>query len=65
MKTKAESQQPLVCPDCGHSNHFLEVMAEEVHVVNRYRNYIRLLQAHTDHYLCPECGKAIYENQGN
>ena len=34
-------------------------MAEEAHVVNGRLNYIHLLAATVDHYVCCECGEAI------
>ena len=54
-----QSQDRLVCPDCGNTNRFIEVMAEEAHVVNGHRDYIRLLAAVVDHYVCCECGETI------
>lgn len=68
MKTaspKLQSQNLLVCPKCGNTNRFIEVMAEEAHVVNGRRDYIRLLAAVTDHFICCECDETIEpeENQ--
>jgi len=40
-------------------NRFIEVMAEEAHVVNGRLDYVRLLAAVTDHYVCCECGEPI------
>lgn len=49
----------LTCPQCGNMNRFIEVMAEEAHVVNGRLDYVRLLAAVTDHYVCCECGEPI------
>lgn len=63
MKTcslsKRSNQYLLRCPECGNTSWFLEVMAEEVHVVDGNLRYIRLLHAVVDHYICPECDEAI------
>ena len=64
MTMKTASQEPktknsLVCPHCGNTRRFIEVMAEEAHVVNGQRVYIRLLAAVADHYVCCECGETI------
>lgn len=58
MEKKA-SNGDLVCPCCKNKDRFIEVMAKEVHLVNSQRNYIRLLEAVTDYYICPECGERI------
>jgi len=70
MKTKSPKVQTgnnLVCPNCGTTDRFIEVMAEEAHIVNGRRDYIRLLVGIVDHYVCPDCGETIEldENQGN
>ena len=49
----------LTCPDCGNTNRFVEVMAEEAHLVNGSLDYIHLLEAVVDHYVCCECGETI------
>lgn len=59
QSSRTQWHKDLVCPSCGNKNRFIEVMAEEVHLVNGRRNYIRLLEAVTDHYVCCECGETI------
>jgi predicted RNA-binding Zn-ribbon protein involved in translation (DUF1610 family) len=61
MRTHSSNriENDLVCQDCGNRSRFIEVMAEEVHLVDAKRNYIRLLEGVVDHYLCPECGASI------
>jgi len=64
MKTYAVSersrvQQRLVCRHCGNASRFFEVMAEEVHLVDGDRNYIRLFEAFVDRYVCCECSATI------
>jgi len=55
--TKRRNLTPqLVCPDCGNMRRFIEVMAEEAHLVDGNFNYIHLVQAIVDHYVCCECG---------
>jgi hypothetical protein len=58
MKSKS-SNWNLVCPCCDNKDRFVEVMAKEVHLVNGQRDYIRLLEAVTDYYICTECGERI------
>jgi hypothetical protein len=48
-----------MCPYCGNTDRFIEVMAEEAHIVNGRRDYVRLLAAVVDHYVCCECGETI------
>jgi len=64
MRKNAKSpvtQKPwnLVCPACGNTGYFIEVMEEEAHVVNGKRDYIRLLVGIVDHYVCGECAETI------
>lgn len=64
MKTKSSELRPennwnLECPRCGNTDRFIEVMAEEAHIVNGRRNYIRLLVGVVDHYVCPDCCETI------
>jgi RNase P subunit RPR2 len=54
-----EPQTLLTCPFCGNTNRFVEVMAEEAHLVNGRRDYIRLVAAVTDHFMCCECGETF------
>jgi hypothetical protein len=49
----------LTCPHCGNTSRFIEVMDTEVHVVNGNLDYIRLLAAVVDHYICCECDETI------
>ena len=49
----------LVCPQCGYDKRFIEVMAEEAHLVDGDCNYIKLLEGIVDQYLCLECGTAF------
>jgi hypothetical protein len=64
MKTLASAKrkpttQRLTCSDCGNTQRFIEVMAEEAHLVDGNLNYIHLLEASVDHYVCCECGKSL------
>ena len=58
IKNKSVPAQ-LLCPDCGNSHRFIEVMAEEAHVVDGNLTYLHLLEAWVDHYVCCECGKTL------
>jgi hypothetical protein len=49
----------LRCPECGNGDYFIEVMDHEAHIVDGNLNYIRLLDAQTDHYICTECQATI------
>lgn len=52
----ADSNHRLVCANCGNHDRFIEVMAEEAHIVNGNFDYIELLEGIVDHYICWECG---------
>ncbi len=58
-----KSQTLLTCPQCGNTRRFIEVMAEEAHVVNGSLIYIHLLAAVVDHYVCCECAETIETNE--
>jgi hypothetical protein len=49
----------LICPACGNADRFIEVMAEEAHIVDGNLRYLHLLEAWVDHYVCPDCGKTL------
>ena len=63
--TEVSSPPPiLVCPNCGNSDRFIEIMAEEAHIVDGHLNYISLLESVTDHYICSECSESIEPPEG-
>jgi hypothetical protein len=43
---------------------FIGVMAEEAHIVNGRRDYIRLLVGVVDHHVCCECARTIELEDG-
>jgi transposase len=49
----------LTCPACGNSDRFIEVMAEEAHLVDGSLKYIRLIEGIVDRYTCWQCGVSI------
>ena len=49
----------LICTMCGNKERFIEVMAEETHLVNGRKDYIRLLEGIADHYRCWCCGALV------
>jgi Fe2+ or Zn2+ uptake regulation protein len=49
----------LYCSGCGNTDRFVEVMSYELHLVDGMRNYIHLLEAEADHYICFKCGREI------
>lgn len=55
----AKADDGLLCSVCGNKERFIEVMAEESHLVNGRKDYIRLLGGIADHYLCWNCGATI------
>ncbi len=57
--SSAKADDGLVCCACGNKERFIEVMAEEAHLVNGCKDYIRLLSGIADHYLCWDCGAPI------
>lgn len=59
-RRKVIKQKPkLRCPDCGNSEYFIEIMDFESHLVTGQLNYVRLVDAVTDYYLCNECGRRV------
>jgi hypothetical protein len=49
----------LKCDACGNSDRFIEIMKSESHLVDGRLNYLHLLEAQTDRYLCAECGQEV------
>jgi hypothetical protein len=60
-RSAIKKHEGLICADCGNNERFIEVMAEEAHLVNHRKDYIRLLVGIADHYLCWKCGAEIHE----
>ncbi len=58
-KTSDSSSNKLVCPACGGHERFIEVLESEAHIVNGNRDYIRLIEAVTDHFICFSCGESF------
>lgn len=60
VKTTIDRHQQLrlVRSECSNTSRFVEVMAEETHLVDGQLNYIRL-DAAADHYVCCECGASF------
>jgi len=54
----------LKCTRCGNSDRFIEVMAFESHLVDGDLNYVRLVDAQTDRYLCVDCGEQVQARVG-
>jgi len=54
-----QTENRLICPRCRNTDRFIEVMAEEAHVINGRRDYIRLFVGIVDHYACGDCGETI------
>ncbi len=54
-----DSPNRLLCRACGNSDRFIEVMAEEAHLVDGDMNYIELLASEVDHYVCRNCGAEV------
>jgi DNA-directed RNA polymerase subunit RPC12/RpoP len=61
-KTSTTSSDKLVCPACGSRERFIEVMESEAHLVDGNRNYIRLIEGVTDHYICCACDESFESN---
>ena len=59
MPVSSPSSHRLICPECGHNRRFIEVMAEEAHLVDGNFNYIRLIEGIVDHYVCGECAASF------
>jgi hypothetical protein len=49
----------LICLRCGNDKRFIEVMAEEAHLVNGRGDYIKLIEGIVDRHLCWVCGARI------
>lgn len=58
---KARRSTYLRCTDCGNEARFVEIMEFESHLVDGRLNYIRLLDAGTDYYLCARCHQRVEE----
>jgi hypothetical protein len=58
----ANTNDGLFCSVCGNKERFIEVMAEETHLVNGRKDYIRLLDGIADHYRCWRCGATVKES---
>ena len=56
---RTSDQHYLNCEACGNSERFFEIMAHESHVVDGELNYVHLLDAQVDRYLCAECGHEV------
>jgi len=62
MKNNVSSsvrQSELICDECGNRKRFIEIMDVETHLVGGNLNYLHLLDAVVDHYLCAECGETV------
>ncbi len=53
------SQTALRCESCGNRDLFVEIMSHESHVIDGKLNYLHLLDAEVDHYLCHLCGETV------
>jgi hypothetical protein len=49
----------LRCPHCGNEDRFLEIMANESHLVDGRLNYLHLVTAKTQEYRCCECLRVV------
>jgi hypothetical protein len=52
----------LQCKECGNDEIFVEIMSHEAHLVDGALNYLHLLEAKVDRYLCRECGGIVELN---
>ena len=59
MSETTSPQVMLHCSDCGNMARFVEIMRFESHLVDGSLNYLHLLEADADHYICFQCGKKI------
>lgn len=58
-KARKSARPLLTCHACGNTSRFSELMAEETHLVNGHLDYIHLVDAIVDHYVCCECGESL------
>lgn len=58
-RSTEKTDDGLICSVCGNKERFIEVMAEETHLVNGRKDYIRLLDGIADHYRCWSCGATV------
>jgi hypothetical protein len=61
VERSESGQEPwnLYCSGCGNTDRFVEMMSYEFHLVDGRRNYIHLLEAEVDHYICFKCGREV------
>ena len=66
MNPMSQRTLHLHCSDCGNRDRFVEVMYYESHLVDGSLNYLHLLDAEVDRYICLECGREVeVEEVGN
>lgn len=59
LKRRSKPEPMLRCDQCGNVDLFVEIMNHESHLVDGQLNYIRLMDADVDHYLCHVCGEIV------
>jgi hypothetical protein len=58
---RRRSVKRLICPKCGKSERFLEVVSMESHIVDEDFNYVELVDSWPDHYTCCKCMTVVLE----
>jgi hypothetical protein len=56
---RSRFEPALSCRECGNSELFVEIMSHEFHLIDGKLNYLHLLDAVVDHYLCHLCGSKV------
>jgi len=59
LKQRSKPEPVLRCAECGNVELFVEIMNHESHLIDGQLNYLHLIDAEVDHYLCHICGKVI------
>ncbi len=57
-----DTVERLHCSACGNRDRFIEIMEYESHLVDGALNYLHLIDAIVDHYICYTCGERIELN---
>lgn len=56
---RSKPEPALRCGECGNVELFVEIMSHESHLIDGQLNYLHLIDADVDHYLCHICGEIV------
>ena len=59
LKRRSDLKPVLRCGKCGNVELFVEIMDHESHLIDGQLNYLHLIDADVDYYLCHVCGETV------